>query len=63
LAVELAAAKGNDSVGAADSPEHSGLFEAKADYGLAAGLDEPEPTNKCWWRNLGERMRSAFLSK
>src|ERR1700677_2045353 len=23
----------------------------------------PEPTNKCWRRNLGERMHSALLSK
>ena len=31
LAVELAAAEGNDSVGAANCPEHAGLLEAGAD--------------------------------
>jgi hypothetical protein len=40
LAVEVAAAEGNDSVGPADCPEHSGLLEAGTDDGLAAGFDD-----------------------
>ena len=40
LAVEMAAAQGNDSVGAANGPEHAGLLEAGADYGLATRFDD-----------------------
>jgi hypothetical protein len=36
----MAAAEGNDSVDAADSPGYAGLLEPGADYGLAAGLDD-----------------------
>src|SRR5258708_202287 len=36
----LAAAQGDDGVGAADGPVHAGLLEALADDGFAAGLDD-----------------------
>src|ERR1019366_2474608 len=38
--VEVAASQGNDGVGCPDRPEHAGLFETRADYGLAAGFDD-----------------------
>src|ERR1039457_1175972 len=38
--VDVAASQGNDGVGSADRPEHAGLFETRADYGLAAGFDD-----------------------
>ena len=31
-----------DDVGAADGPEHAGLFEALADSGLASGFDDAQ---------------------
>jgi len=40
LAVELAAAQGNNRVGAANCPEHAGLLEARADDGFASRLDD-----------------------
>jgi hypothetical protein len=41
--MHLAAAEGENGVGPANSPEHPGLFEARADYGLAASLDNARP--------------------
>jgi hypothetical protein len=38
LAIELAAAEGENGVSPADSPEHPGLFEAFPDHGFAASL-------------------------
>src|ERR1039458_285303 len=38
--VEVAASQGDDGVGSPDRPEHAGLFETRADYGLAAGFDD-----------------------
>jgi hypothetical protein len=38
--VELAAPQGDDSVGSPDRPEHAGLFEMRAAYGLAGGFDD-----------------------
>ncbi len=35
---------------------------AAHDHRLASGFDHPR-TNRCWRRNLGYRMRSAFRSK
>jgi hypothetical protein len=39
-AAGLAAAQGDDGVGAVDGPVHAGLLEALADDGLAAGFDD-----------------------
>lgn len=38
--VEVAAAEGDDGVGAANRPEHAGPFETGTDYGLTTGFDD-----------------------
>src|SRR6266446_2647204 len=38
-AVEVTTSQSDDGVGAADGPEHAGLFETRADHSLAAGFD------------------------
>ncbi len=35
----MTTSQGDDGVGAADGPEHAGLFESRADHGLAASFD------------------------
>jgi hypothetical protein len=44
--VGLTAAKGNDRIGAVDSPEHSRLLEPGADKGLAGGFDDARADEK-----------------
>ena len=62
--IELAAAQGDDGVGVANGPEHAELFEAGTDHGLASGFDDARADNKrCWLRNSGLLIRSAFFSK
>jgi hypothetical protein len=39
--VAVAASQGDDGVGSPDHPEHAGLFESRADYGLAAERHDP----------------------
>ena len=53
VAIHLAAAEGENGVGAADSPEHPGPFEARADNGLAASLDDARPDKQVLLAELG----------
>src|SRR6516225_11405454 len=51
--VEVSAAQRQDGVGAADSPEHAGLLEARADDGFAAGLDNAGTNEQMLAAELG----------
>jgi hypothetical protein len=53
LSVELAAPQGNDSVGAANRPEHAGLLEARTDDGLASGFDDARADKQMLAAKLG----------
>src|SRR5258706_515158 len=52
-AIKMGAAEGEDGVGAADGPEHTGLFEAMADDGFAAGLDDAGADEQMLLAELG----------
>jgi hypothetical protein len=52
-AVEKAASQGDDGVGTANGPEHAGLLEAGADYGLAVGFDDAKADKQVWVTKLG----------
>jgi len=60
---KTAASEDDDVIGATDRPEHTRLFQAGGDHSLQPALMTPEPTNRCWRRNSGYRMRSVFFSK
>jgi hypothetical protein len=49
----LAAPQGNDSVGAANRPEHAGLLEAGADDGLASRFDHARADKQVLAAKLG----------
>ena len=53
LSVELAAPQGNDSVGAANLPEHAGLLETGADDGLASRFDDARADKQVLAPKLG----------
>ena len=53
LAIEMAAAEGDNSVGPAHSPEHAGLLEPGADYGLASGFDDARAEKQVLAAKLG----------
>jgi len=51
--IEMAAAEGDDGVGAADGPEHAGLFEPVSDDRLTAGFDHPGANEQVLFAELG----------
>ena len=53
LAIEMAAAEGDDSVDPADSPEHAGLLEPGTYYGLASGFDDTRADKQVLAAKLG----------
>jgi hypothetical protein len=53
LAIEMGATEVDDSVGAANGPEHAGLLEAGADDGLASGFDDARADKQVLAAKLG----------
>src|SRR5882724_4384510 len=49
----MAASQGDDSVGAANCPEHPRLFEAGTDHGLAASFDDSRADKEVLEAKLG----------
>ena len=49
----MAAAESQDGVGAADGPEHAGLFEALADHGFASSFDYAKSDKQMLVAKLG----------
>lgn len=45
--------EGDDGVGAADSPEHAGLFESRTDRGFASGFDDAGADEQMLLAELG----------
>src|SRR5215467_10113955 len=52
-AIEMRAAQCQDRVGSPDSPEHSRLFETRADDRLAAGFDHPRANKQVLTTKFG----------
>src|SRR5207302_314146 len=52
-AIEMRAAQCQDRVGSPDGPEHSRLFEARADDGLASSFDHPRANKQVLAAKLG----------
>src|SRR5271165_6189650 len=52
-AIEVATSQGDDRVGAANGPEHAGLFQAGANDGLAASLDHTGADEEVLLAELG----------
>ena len=61
--IEVRTAQREDSVGPFHGPEHSRLFEAMADNGFAAGLNNPGADKEMLLAEGGIFMRVALLAK
>ena len=62
-AIEVGAPEAEDGVGAIDGPEQAELFEAMADDGLAAGLNDTGAYKQMLLRKAGWFMREALAAK
>src|ERR1019366_3506113 len=62
-AIEVTASQSQDGVAARTVQNMPDCLQREPITVLQPASMTPEPTNRCWLRNSGYRMRSAFLSK